>query len=481
MQRGCRRRYVGRTVTGTLEYHTEGTTWLRRRRTRYGCRLAPRIPKQSAASAFLAARDRAVAAIGQALRQHVHVEPADLRRDRRHQRPRADQGSVHHEQRPDRPGVEPRRPSSGPGSTFSLDGAEHRERRKLLVPPFHGKRMAGYEAIVEEEVMRETESWPEGQEFETLPPMMRITLNAILRTVFGAQGTRVRRTAATCFRRWCRCASRLAVMPPVVRRDLGPWSPWGRVQRLSQALRRDHRRAHRRSTQRPGVRGAQRRARADAAGALRRRLADLRRPRRRRAAHAARRRPRDDGDDAGVDDRAVAAASAPAVPADRRGRRGWIRARQATIWEVQRTRPVIDATAADDTRRESGWGSGSFPRATPSLPASRWRTRPKTASPTRSRSTRTGSSAQPADTHAWIPYGGGIRRCIGAAFANMEMNVTLRTLLREFEFGTTYAPGNALTPAGWPLRPDAAAAPWCTDERPGSKSTLSAVPQRVSA
>ena len=45
------------------------------------------------------------------------------------------------------------------------------------------------------------------------------------------------------------------------------------------------------------------------------------------------------------------------------------------------------------------------------------------------------------DTHTWIPYGGGIRRCIGAAFANMEMNVTLRTLLREFELGTTYAAG----------------------------------------
>jgi cytochrome P450 len=45
----------------------------------------------------------------------------------------------------------------------------------------------------------------------------------------------------------------------------------------------------------------------------------------------------------------------------------------------------------------------------------------------------------PPDTHAWIPFGGGVRRCIGAAFANMEMTVTLRTLLREFDFGTTYA------------------------------------------
>ena len=52
------------------------------------------------------------------------------------------------------------------------------------------------------------------------------------------------------------------------------------------------------------------------------------------------------------------------------------------------------------------------------------------------------------DNYAWIPYGGGVRRCIGAAFANMEMNVTLRTLLREFEFGTTYAPGEHLHSRG---------------------------------
>jgi cytochrome P450 len=47
----------------------------------------------------------------------------------------------------------------------------------------------------------------------------------------------------------------------------------------------------------------------------------------------------------------------------------------------------------------------------------------------------------PPDTHTWIPFGGGVRRCIGASFANMEMNVTVRTLLREFEFGTTYGRG----------------------------------------
>jgi cytochrome P450 len=52
------------------------------------------------------------------------------------------------------------------------------------------------------------------------------------------------------------------------------------------------------------------------------------------------------------------------------------------------------------------------------------------------------------DTHTWIPFGGGVHRCIGAAFANMEMNVTLRTLLREFEFGTTYARGEPVHSRG---------------------------------
>jgi hypothetical protein len=42
---------------------------------------------------------------------------------------------------------------------------------------------------------------------------------------------------------------------------------------------------------------------------------------------------------------------------------------------------------------------------------------------------------------AWIAFGGGMNRCFGAAFANMEMDVTLRTLLREFRFAPTDEPG----------------------------------------
>jgi cytochrome P450 len=49
----------------------------------------------------------------------------------------------------------------------------------------------------------------------------------------------------------------------------------------------------------------------------------------------------------------------------------------------------------------------------------------------------------PPDNYSWIPFGGGIRRCVGAAFANMEMRVMLRTLLREFTFEPTSAQGAA--------------------------------------
>lgn len=76
----------------------------------------------------------------------------------------------------------------GPGSTFSLAGDELLERRKIVFPPFHGKRVKSYEQIVEDEVMREIATWPEGREFKMLPPMIRVTLNVVLNAVFRAEG-----------------------------------------------------------------------------------------------------------------------------------------------------------------------------------------------------------------------------------------------------------------------------------------------------
>jgi cytochrome P450 len=327
----------------------------------------------------------------------------------------------------------------GPGSTFSLDGAEHRERRKLLVPPLHGKRMAGYEAIVEEEVMREIASWPEGQEFETMPSMMRITLTAILRTVFGAEGEALDELREL-LPPMVLYASRLAVMPPVVRKDFGPRSP--------------------------GRRLADNRRRYDEA--VSRLIADIRSDpafeERNDVLSLMLQARYEDGspisDDHVADElltllaaghETTATTLAWAVERVRRHPRllsrltaevdcGGSELLQATIWEVQRTRSVITGTARL-TKVRMRLGDWVIPEryvvmASMTLAHATGRSFPDPAlfDPDR-------FVGNPPDNYAWIPYGGGIRRCIGAAFANMEMVVTLRTLLREFEFGTTDAAG----------------------------------------
>jgi cytochrome P450 len=334
----------------------------------------------------------------------------------------------------------------GPGSTFSLDGDEHRERRKLLVPPFHGKRMQGYEHIVEEEVMREIAGWPEGQEFETLRPMMRITLNAILRAVFGAQGgalDELRELLPPAVA----LGSRLAVLPEFARRDLGRWSPWARFLR--------HRRRYDEI-----IDGLIAEARSDPAFDERTDVLSMLLQAR-----------YDNGEP--ISDRHVAdelltlltaghetTATTLAWTVERLRRyprllarltyeadAGGSELRQATIWEVQRTRPVVDGTLRV-TRKRIRLGEWVIPEnhvviISIGLAHSSERNfaDAKTFNPDRF------LGATP-DTHTWIPFGGGVRRCIGAAFANMELNVTLRTLLGEFEFGTTYAKGEPVHSRG---------------------------------
>lgn len=82
----------------------------------------------------------------------------------------------------------------GPGSVFALDGKEHRDRRKLLAPPFHGQSIKNYEKVIEGETSSRERHCARAQpgrrarSSRTLEPMNRITLNVILRTVFGAAG-----------------------------------------------------------------------------------------------------------------------------------------------------------------------------------------------------------------------------------------------------------------------------------------------------
>jgi len=77
------------------------------------------------------------------------------------------------------------RPVLGPDSVLLLEGREHLMRRRLMLPPFHGQRMRSYEGVVQEVAKREIASWPLGQPFPLHPRMQAITLEVILRAVFG--------------------------------------------------------------------------------------------------------------------------------------------------------------------------------------------------------------------------------------------------------------------------------------------------------
>jgi cytochrome P450 len=76
-------------------------------------------------------------------------------------------------------------PLLGPMSVLLLEGEEHMRRRKLMLPPFHGERMRSYEETIAETTRGEIESWPLGKPFALHPRMQSITLDVIMAAVFG--------------------------------------------------------------------------------------------------------------------------------------------------------------------------------------------------------------------------------------------------------------------------------------------------------
>jgi cytochrome P450 len=78
-------------------------------------------------------------------------------------------------------------PALGQRSLLLLDGAEHLRQRKLMLPPFHGQRMRAYEGVMREATNREIDSWPLDEPFALLPSMRALTLDVIMRAVFGIE------------------------------------------------------------------------------------------------------------------------------------------------------------------------------------------------------------------------------------------------------------------------------------------------------
>ncbi len=76
-------------------------------------------------------------------------------------------------------------PILGERSVLLLDGAEHLRHRRLLLPPFHGRRMQAYAETILASADREIDSWPVGEPFPLMPSMQELTLRVILHAVFG--------------------------------------------------------------------------------------------------------------------------------------------------------------------------------------------------------------------------------------------------------------------------------------------------------
>jgi cytochrome P450 len=85
-------------------------------------------------------------------------------------------------------GESPLRPILGPNSVLTSVGARHMRQRKLLLPSFHGEAVQRYMEMISEVAERELDRWPAGEPFSLAPRMQAVTLEVIMRGVFGIDG-----------------------------------------------------------------------------------------------------------------------------------------------------------------------------------------------------------------------------------------------------------------------------------------------------
>jgi cytochrome P450 len=127
-------------------------------------------------------------------------------------------------------------PLSGEGTVLTMDESPHLDRRRLLLPFFHGDRMQVYFEQMRDIAGQAVDRWRPGVPFALHPHMQQMTLQVIIRTVFGVQADRSDAEDRNFVRTLTDLANNAAgswlVLAPPLQRDLGPWSPWGRVMRI---------------------------------------------------------------------------------------------------------------------------------------------------------------------------------------------------------------------------------------------------------
>ncbi len=330
-------------------------------------------------------------------------------------------------------------PIVGPRSILLLDGAEHLRHRRLLMPPFHGERMLSYAATMRAVTEEAMARFPSGGEpFALYPFMQGITLDIILRTVFGMdegeRATALRRALLTVLDRLGRPSAALAIAPALQRPFFG-LSPFA-------AFQRDMRRAD-------ALIYAQitrRRAEGSSAGARTDILAMLLDARDEGGAPLTDAELRDELMTllvAGHETTATMLCWAfDLILTDPRVHRildGELAGAadpvandylDATLKEVLRLRPVIPTVGRKLSQPLEIAGhtlpAGVLVMANPYLTHRLPDVYPE---PTAFKPER--FLDKKPDPYAWLPFGGGVRRCLGMAFALLELKVVLATVLGQ--------------------------------------------------
>jgi cytochrome P450 len=117
------------------------------------------------------------------------------------------------EQAPSLTGESPLRPILGPNSVLTAVGPRHMRQRKLLLPPFHGEAIAQYVEMITAAAEREIDRWPVGETIELAPRMQAITLDVIMAGIFGIEGRPAKGTSEYALRREVRKAVAASTWP----------------------------------------------------------------------------------------------------------------------------------------------------------------------------------------------------------------------------------------------------------------------------
>lgn len=131
-------------------------------------------------------------------------------------------------------------PLVGSNSVILLDGDRHSQQRKLLMPTFHGERMRAYGQAICEITQQTINQWTIGQEIVARPQMQNISLEVILKTVFGLkQGERyqqIKQVLTTMLDSFNSPWKSSVLFFNSLQQDFGAWSPWGNFIRQRKLL-----------------------------------------------------------------------------------------------------------------------------------------------------------------------------------------------------------------------------------------------------